>query len=616
MKPLPPELFPERAMNNGNEFQAYLEAPHQADILIVDDTLENIWLLAKILEAQGYSVRKAISGEMAWTAVASTPPDLILLDICMPDLDGYALCRRLKAHPPTANIPVIFLSALHEALDKVKAFEVGGVDYITKPFQAAEVLVRTRNQLMVKNAWTAVHEMNLRLEAQVQERTQALEVANRRLLELAYRDELTGLPNRTLLMERLAQSLELMRTDPDYQFAVLFLDCDRFKLINDSFGHLVGDDLLVRIAQRLAPCLRPEDTLARFGGDEFVVVSGRIESPQDAIAIAQCLIDVLKPSVPLDYTDVFISASIGIVLSNPIQHQRPEHILRDADIAMYCAKSGGKDRYCIFNPTMHRASLELLQVGTDLHQAVDQAEFVPFYQPIVDLATGKLSGLEVLARWQHPKRGILLPHTFMSIAEETGLIVPIGKALLETACQQLAHWRSQNLVSENFYISFNLSVCQITQAFLPQCLQQTLMDYGLTPNQIRLEITETALLDNDLAKAVITQLDDQGFHLCIDDFGVGYSSLSYLHQFPITTLKIDRSFIQNIQLRSRNFKVVTAILSIAKTLQMAIVAEGIETADQLAILREIGCELGQGYLFSNPCPAESMTEILTQKLQW
>lgn len=604
-------------MNEGLkvELRDYLGAPHQADILIVDDTIENLWLLTNILEEQGYEVRKAISGSSALMAVQAAIPDLILLDICMPDMDGYTLCQQIKSIPESADVPVIFLSALHEALDKVKAFSIGGADYITKPFQAAEVLVRTRNQLMIRQAMKAVQHMNLRLESQIQERTRALEIANQRLMEIAYYDNLTGLPNRALFTECLARSLEAVQADPDYRFAVLFVDCDRFKLINDSFGHLVGDEVLAKIAQRLATVLNSDDVLARFGGDEFVILLRQVDNTKAAIAVADRLIEAMKPSIPLPHLEVFITTSIGIVISNPIDHQKSEHILRDADIAMYSAKANGKDRYCVFTPMMQRASLERFQVETDLHRALDQAEFVPFYQPIVNLKTGEVVGLEVLIRWQHPERGLILPHAFISVAEETGLIIPIGKALLDQACRHFAEWRSHQVVDDQFFISFNLSACQIAQASLPQCLQHTLAQHQLSPHHLRLEITETTLLNNSLAIAVITQLAQQGMHLCIDDFGIGYSSLSYLHQFPVKTVKIDRSFIQSIASEPYKLQIVKAILGIVDALNMTAVAEGIETREQLMSLEKMNCELGQGYLFSKPVSADITTHLLKTQIQ-
>ncbi len=578
-----------------------LEAPLPADILIVDDTLENIVLLAEILQISGYSVRKAISGNLAQAAIQAMPPDLILLDICMPDIDGYTLCRQLKENAETAKIPIIFLSALSDALDKVKAFEVGGVDYITKPFQAAEVLVRVRNQLLAQQTWST-------MQGIIDDRTRALQVANQKLRQIAYHDNLTGLANRAALMESLQSLLATVQSNPDYQFAVLFCDCDRFKLINDSFGHFVGDKVLVQVAERLRQCLQAEDVLARFSGDEFVVVLPQVKTQQAAIAQATQLIEAIRPSFQLDHGEAFISLSVGIVMSHPVQHQRPEHILRDADIAMYSAKANGKGCYSIFNPLMQRASIELLQVEAELHRAIAAHEFVPYYQPIVNLESGKIIGLEVLMRWQHPDRGLLLPHAFISVAEETGLIVPIGRLLLDAACQQLAQWQQQKQVDDNFYLSFNLSVSQITQATLPQELSEVLARYRLAAQHLRLEITETALLDNSLAIEVIKSLAEQEFHLCIDDFGTGYSSFSYLHTLPVKTLKIDRSFIHHLLPESRHEQIISAIVNVAKSLNMTAVSEGIETDEQLRLLQAIDCDLGQGFLFYESASAEVITQ--------
>lgn len=597
--------FPIQNKSMDNSLQNALEAPLQADILIVDDTVENIVLLAEILESSGYSVRKAVNAKMAQTAVQAMLPDVILLDICMPEIDGYALCQQLKADDMTADIPIIFLSALSDAFDKVKAFEVGGVDYITKPFQMAEVLVRVRNQVLARQTL-------LTLEQIIKERTKALEVANMQLMQAAYHDNLTGLANRALLMESIQRLIEAVQTDPDYQFAVLFCDCDRFKLINDSFGHFVGDQVLMQVAERLSQELGSEDVLARFSGDEFVVILHQVESQEQVIARAEKLIEVIRPGFQLSHGEAFISLSVGIVLSNPVQHQKPEHVLRDADIAMYNAKANGKGCYSIFNPIMQRTSIELLQVETDLNRAVKVSEFVPYYQPIVDLATDKVIGLEVLMRWQHPERGLLLPHTFMSVAEETGLIVAMGKQLLEAACQQLYYWRQQGKITDDFYLSFNLSVSQITQSTLPNELKHLLNCYKLSAKHLRLEITETALLDNILATEVIKDLANQGFHLCIDDFGTGYSSFSYLHKLPVQTLKIDRSFVNNLSPDNRNAQIISAIISIAKSLNMIAVSEGIETHEQLQLLKDLNCDSGQGFLFCEPTAAEEIFSKIAQ----
>ncbi len=598
------------------DLRSHEGAPHQADILIVDDTVENLWLLSSILTSQGYHVRKAINGAMGLRAIETALPDLVLLDIMMPDLDGYDVCRRLKADPATAEIPVIFLSALNEALDKVKAFEVGGIDYITKPFQTAEVVARTRNQLMLRSVTQALNRLNFQLEAQVKERTHQLELANEQLLDLAYHDMLTQLPNRVLFMECLAQLLEAAEADPGYTFAVLFLDCDRFKLVNDAFGHSVGDDLLIAVAQRLTACLSEDDTLARLGGDEFAILLPQVVNIQDATDLAQQILDALSHRFLIPHGEVFLSASIGIVLSSAIHHHNPEHLLRDADTAMYAAKSHGKGCYKVFNPIMHQASLEQLQVETDLHRAVEQAEFVLHYQPIVALQTGKITGVEALIRWEHPDRGLLMPDTFIMVAEETGLIVPMGQQVLKSACDQLRRWQQQSTVEADFFMSVNLSVRQFAQPRLVESIVDVLQVTGLQPHHLRLEITESAILNNAIAAKALRQLQDKQIHLSIDDFGTGYSSLSYLHLFPISSLKIDRSFTQRLSPQHGQAGLIPAILGMAQALKMKVVAEGIETLEQLTHLRELACYFGQGYFFSKPLPAEDLTALLATDPRW
>ncbi|HEY9866454.1 MAG TPA: EAL domain-containing protein [Candidatus Obscuribacterales bacterium] len=586
------------------------------DILIVDDTPDNLHLLSRMLTRQGYNVRKALSGPMALMAAQTVAPDLILLDIMMPEMDGYEVCQHLKADAKTAEIPIIFLSALDDVLDKVKGFQVGGVDYITKPFQFEEVLIRVQNQLALRAAELEIRVLNEELEVRVKQRTQELEAANTKLLAMALHDSLTGLPNRALLMTDLHRSIHLAKANSGYQFAVLFLDCDRFKVVNDSLGHLVGDELLVLIAHRLSCYVKPQNTLARLGGDEFAILLTEIPDFNAVITLSDQILQCFSQPFNLERHEIFINASIGIVIGN-CDYDEPEHLLRDADTAMYRAKALGKGQYHLFDPVMHTAALERLQLETDLRRGIEQQELVVHYQPIVCLNTGKISGFEALVRWRHPQRGLVPPNLFIPIAEETGLITAIGYWVLSESCHQLRAWQKQNLIDPRLFVSVNLSVKQFAQPNLLEQIDQVLVDSQLNPDCLKLEITESAIMDNHQNVAtILKELRKRHILISIDDFGTGYSSLSYLHSFPVDTLKIDKSFVQRLNLESENIGLIPVIISLAKTMNMNVVAEGIELPEQLEILRELNCGLGQGYLFAKPLPGEELIKFLSSTPQW
>ncbi len=586
------------------------------DILIVDDTPDNLHLLSRMLTRQGYNVRKALSGPMALMAAQTVAPDLILLDIMMPEMDGYEVCQHLKADAKTAEIPIIFLSALDDVLDKVKGFQVGGVDYITKPFQFEEVLIRVQNQLALRAAELEILVLNEELEVRVKQRTQELEAANTKLLAMALHDSLTGLPNRSLLMTDLRRSIHLAKANSSYQFAVLFLDCDRFKVVNDSLGHLVGDELLILIAHRLSCYVKPENTLARLGGDEFAILLTEIPDFDSVITLSDQILQCFSQPFNLERHEIFINASIGIVIGN-CDYEEPEHLLRDADTAMYRAKALGKGQYHLFDPVMHTAALERLQLENDLRRGIEQQELVVHYQPIVCLNTGKISGFEALVRWRHPQRGLVAPNLFIPIAEETGLITAIGYWVLSESCHQLRAWQKQDLIDPNLFVSVNLSVKQFAQPNLLEQIDQVLVHSQLNPDCLKLEITESAIMDNhqDVA-TILKELRKRHILISIDDFGTGYSSLSYLHSFPVDTLKIDKSFVQRLNLESENIGLIPVIISLAKTMNMNVVAEGIELPEQLEILRELNCGLGQGYLFAKPLPGEELIKFLSSTPQW
>ncbi|MFH7244751.1 MAG: EAL domain-containing protein [Spirulina sp.] len=720
-------------------------------ILIVDDTTENLRVLSAALANHGYDVRGVINGEMALRTAQAAPPALILLDIRMPGMDGYEVCRRLKAIPKTQDIPVIFLSALGDSIDKVQAFGVGGVDYITKPFQLDEVLVRIKNQLALQAAQRTVQHMNQTLEQQVQDRTAELAQANhilsqeieerkriekdlrdselryrlvadnisdlvglhdlkgnfiyvspsclgllghtadnllgqnfydfihpddrervrlqiqalrppQTLAQLLYRavrssgddlwletlakpilnergrvvqvqtvsrdvtervqveaqlrhqalyDDLTQLPNRTLFMERVDYALH--QGQSPRSFAVLFIDIDRFKLINDSLGHGAGDHLLRSVVNTLSQYLRPCDTLARWGGDEFALLLPDLDDITSAIEVATAMQTGLARPIDLGEQSVVISASIGIVWSAGY-YQSGTEILRDADTAMYRAKSRGRACYEVFDPEMHREMLHRLTLEHDLRRAIETDQFQVYYQPQVDLATGQWLGVEALARWPHPERGMISPQVFIPIAEETGLIQAVGEWVLWATCYQLQQWHRQ-FPQQPLYASVNVASQQLQQSDFLETIDQVLEGTALDPAFLHLEITERALIEDTPHTAeVLAGLRQRGIQVNLDDFGTGYSSLSYLHRFPVDVLKIDQSFVGQIQPdnpQPEALGIIRAILNLAQGMGMQVVAEGVETDYQRQQLAQMGCPMGQGYYFARPLPAETITQRLS-----
>ncbi|HEX8649928.1 MAG TPA: EAL domain-containing protein [Pyrinomonadaceae bacterium] len=459
-----------------------------------------------------------------------------------------------------------------------------------------------------------VEELNRHLREQ-ERISRELEESREHFRHVAFHDTLTDLPNRALLINHLQLSMDRVRRHPNHLFALLFLDLDRFKNINDSLGHVAGDQLLTSIARRLEECLRPSDTVARLGGDEFAILLDGLEDYNDAIRVAERAQKELSRPLCLNGHEVYTTASIGITLST-IGYEHPENILRDADTAMYHAKEKGKARYEIFDAVMHARAVARLQLENDLRRAVEREEMVVYYQPIVALDTNKLAGFEALVRWQHPQRGFVSPSDFISIAEETGLIVELGRLVLQESCRQMRAWQLAHPLRKGLSISVNLSGKQFTQPNLIDQIKEILLETGLDPRSLKLEITESVVMENaEIAKSMLMQLRSLGVKLSIDDFGTGYSSLSYLHRFPVNTLKIDRSFIGDMSMGDENMEIVRTIMTLASNLGMDVVAEGVETEKQLAQLKEMKCEYGQGYLFSRALGAEAAGALLQDEHQ-
>lgn len=434
-------------------------------------------------------------------------------------------------------------------------------------------------------------------------------LAEEKLRHRALHDALTGLPNRTLLVERLEHAIQSVQRHPDTSFAVLFIDLNRFKIINDSLGHAIGDQILIQVTEVLLRHVRVSDTVARLGGDEFVILLEQLHTPREAIHVVERIQADLKQPIQLMGRTMFTSASIGIAFSHH-QYKRGQDILRDADNAMYRAKASGQMGYEIFNPAMHRNALKLLQLETDLQQAIANQAFCLHYQPIVDITAQQLLGFEALVRWQHPTKGMIAPDKFIPLAEETGLIIPLSEWILYTACQQMSLWCQQHPAARPLQVSVNIAAGLFQNEQFFGKLDQVLSDTKLSPCNLKLEVTESVLLKNiDAVLATLLKVKSRQIEISLDDFGTGYSSLSYLKQFPIDTLKIDKSFVDSLS-HDGDSSLVEAIIQIANSLKMNTVAEGVETAMQRQWLQQLGCDAIQGYLIARPLPAHEIEAII------
>jgi diguanylate cyclase (GGDEF)-like protein len=615
-----------------------------SNILIVDDTPDNLRLLSKTLSQEGYQVRCAVNGSMALLTIQVKLPDLILLDINMPDLDGFEICQQLKQSDVTKDIPIIFVSALDEVFDKVRAFELGAVDYICKPFQIPEVLSRVSNQLNIQSlrkqlvqknrllqleitnritAETKIRQLNLELEQKIIARTSRLRAeinerkqAQKKLEYLAWHDSLTGLPNRLWLIKKLTKILALTQQELNYQFAITLLDCNRFKIINDSLGRQAGDQLLTMITERLNTEIKSRDIfITHFGEDKFAIIIEKIQTQNCAIALAKKIQQCLAPVFIFEQREIFITFNMGIVIADS-HYLKPEDIFRDADLAIQKAKNSSSHYYKVFDTTLQNNTLEILEIETDLRLALKRQEFYLCYQPILCLQTGKIKGFETLARWHHSQKGFISPAKFIPIAEQTNLILPLGMWILQQACQQISVWQKYlDSQSDDFTVSVNISAKQFEQEDFIEQLDQIIKNTGIDIKYLKLELTETLLVNNAaIAERVFNQLKERQIQLAIDDFGTGYSSLSYLDRFPVNTLKIDRSFVSRLDEKNQASTIVKATLDLAHNLGFDVVAEGVETQQQAEQLRDWGCEFAQGYFYAKPLEQDLAWQFLQQNL--
>ena len=710
-------------------------------ILIVDDVPTNITVLTEILMSD-YKMLCATNGKDALKLAASSVPDLILLDIMMPDMDGYEVCRQLKSDDRTQNIPVIFLTAKKEEEDEVKGLELGAVDYISKPFSSVilkhkarihmelklhrdnlEEIIQERTIEISKSHHKLHQEITERIQVQkalieqrayflqlfenspqaimiiepdgkvvevnkgfekifgyavkeikgqycknlivpeemvaedetfhqnilsgktisketfrlrkngelipvaflgypaiVKDQIEGLFILYRdiserkkfeaQMLHQSFHDSLTGIPNRALLMERLSRSLERSKRRKEYQFAVLMIDLDNFKSINDSIGHMAGDKFLIQFSNQIKQCIRSTDTIARMGGDEFAVLLEEFNHPREIFKIARRIYNIGKSSFFIEKNEIKISASIGMVIKTK-SYDLAENILRDADIALYRFKETGKSSFRIFKKEMYKRTLESLKMQSDLSHAISNNELVLHYQPIISVAKEELIGFEALVRWRHPVRGMVGPNLFIPLAEETDLILPLGRFVIKEACRQLKQWHDTIPGADRLTMNVNISTKQFMDGELTNFIIKTLEENNLAPGCLNLEITESLIIKN--AKSMISKLSvlkNHGIKVVLDDFGTGYSSLSYIQDFQIDSIKIDRSFINDMDRDGGSVEIVKTILALCRNLGLGVVAEGVERRTQLDILKELNCGKIQGFYFSKPVDRNKAADII------
>jgi predicted signal transduction protein with EAL and GGDEF domain len=575
-------------------------------ILLADDDAVSRRLLQRTLERSGFDVVCVADGESAAQYLqAPDGPRIAILDWVMPGKDGPTVCRELRARTENPYVYLILLTSREAMEDLVIGFEAGADDYLIKPCNPDELKARLRaGQRILLLQDSLIHE--------------------------AQHDTLTKLPNRAFFIKRLSASVSKARELPAYQFTLLFVDIDRFKMINDSLGHSTGDELIKRIAERLMQAVRMEvihtpetkhrrrkdwhgDLVARIGGDEFVILLDNFAELSDGIRVADRVQHSLQEVFAIGDNEIFISASIGISTSGGDLTNAAE-MLRGADIATYKAKLLGKARYQISDSTANCVALDQLKLENDLRHAIDNKEFALYYQPIVDMIDGTIVSFEALVRWQHPTRGIVLPTSFLPLAEETGLIVPISDWVLREACRQIQEWNEELYLRHPATVCVNISPRQFGEGNLVTQVSHILQETGLHHSFLHLEVTENLTMsDATRAGQVLNDLSDMGISLSLDDFGTGFSSLSYLMRFPIRTLKIDRSFISEIESSSESAHIVQTIINLGHNLGMKVVAEGIENMSQMRLLRALSCDYGQGYLFSRPIPPVEVVTILQAK---
>lgn len=563
-------------------------------ILVIEDEDQVLENILELLEAEGWNPIGAENGAIGIDLAKANKPDLILCDVMMPGCDGYGVLSKLRQDSALARIPFIFLTAKAAKTDFRQGMELGADDYLTKPFTRSELLAAIATRLKKRKV--------------VQESySSELKQAKQQLNYWMHHDSLTGLPNRLSLRERFKQIKPTDKNDKK-TIAILCLGLDRFNQVNDSLGHAFGDLLLKAVAERITACVSNQDTIIRFNADRFVLILDDIEHKKDAIEVGEKLINSFAQTFILKNQEIFITASIGVAIY-PRDGSNIDQLLDRANKAMFQSKQQGGNQYQFYSAVLSIGSSDRVALQTSLHYALERQELQVHYQPKVNLATGQIMGAEALLRWYHPERGIISPGRFIPMAEESGLIIPIGEWVLKTACQQVK--QLHDIGFSSLQIAVNISSRQFAQVDFRQKLVKILNSTNLHPKFLELELTESILVENtEMAIRRLNALKALGLTIAIDDFGTGYSSLSYLQQFSFDILKIDQCFIQNISENNHNIAITSAIIQMAKNLNLKIVAEGVETNEELDFVCQNQCDIMQGYIFSPPLSAKEFKELL------
>lgn len=574
-----------------------------ATILVVDDTPAHLVLVREHLEQAGYRVVVVQNGEETIQRAEFVRPDLILLDVQMPDLTGFETCQRLKQRENTQDIPVIFMIAQDHAFVKVTAFDVGGVDYVTKPVEREEVLARANTHVTLRAMQQLLETRNQQLRQKLRQQEKQLQELERR----ATHDMLTGLANGTLFRDRLNHAIEQAR-QRDTRLGMLLIGLDRFKVLNDHEGYSTGDEVLKAVAARLSQCVRKSDTLARLGSDEFAILIEAVRAPEELEQLAGSVCDVLAQPMLVGERRLASTCSVG-VSQFPQDGESAEKLLSYADAAMYQAKKSGRNTFRFFDSSALESGDRQASLERRLYRALDNDEFVLAFQPQVDLRTGRLCGLEALIRWQSPEEGLVLPGEFIPVAEESRLILALGEWVLKEACRQIRAWLDAGLPVVP--VAINLAAAQFAEPHFDQVLAQILADHQVEAHYLALELTESMSMSNpERSIKMMHRLKGIGVSLVIDDFGIGFSNLSYLKRLPLDKLKIDRTFVSGLIHSPGDGSIVRSVIRLAHSLGLQVVAEGVESVGQVRVLAEEGCDSFQGYYFKPALCASDLPDLL------